>query len=87
MARRECTLMTERFLGELHQRIQELLLRDHAPTGDLEWLELRCNDTFAMSGELRSASIAQLKKDADNFDEQHPGLLGEITGWKPAAKK
>ena len=61
------------------QRLEEALsgIRDapDAPTLDVEWLLLRCQDTRRMTGQLRVASTEQLRKDVASFVAQFPGLL------------
>jgi hypothetical protein len=46
-----------------------------APTLDLEWLLLRCDDTLKYSGADFCESATQLMADAKDFLEEFPGVI------------
>ncbi|MCX4247135.1 hypothetical protein [Paraliomyxa miuraensis] len=48
-----------------------------APSLDLEWLRLRCEDTLRYADDLQDASVRELKADFAGFDTRFPSLLSQ----------
>jgi hypothetical protein len=67
-----------RRLGALADQLTALLRDPAAPRGDAHWLLLRCNDTIAMSGDLKLASMHDLEKSVERFNEEHPAFAVRV---------
>ena len=65
------------WLDQLEAILRDASGRPGAPVLDIEWLLGRCADTRAMDGEWQAASLSQLKKDADAFRAEFPGILDD----------
>lgn len=63
------------WLASARDALADALKKPRAPVYDIRWLIGRCDDTANMSGPLRDASLAQLRKDLRDFEEEFPGVL------------
>jgi hypothetical protein len=70
-------MATEDVIRRLRDCLLQLEDAVGAPCLDARWLRLRCDDTLSFTGQLRDASVRQLKKDVALFVEELPELLPE----------
>ncbi len=73
------------WVDQVRHDLTLLLTSEDAPVYDIEWLLLRCDDTFLYPKDVQKASVAQLVKDLANFECKCPGLLSPdlLVGPKP----